>query len=562
VAIKYEEEMDAVVVTAENNTLQQIADAFDPPVSPEALAERNRITPNIFNPTFNMRVLEVMPEYTISSSKLPLANGENTMNFMLNVKSETAHRHLLLTPDFYISELEYNIQPNSGPSGYQDSDWLTFLIPIEADNDLFDIQLGQPEIPLPTRSFPTIPTITSQSHRTSYVDKILPTDFPDNMQAAKEWDFAFNYQHKETEQDISYIRAYFNTEGVASTVATQPIDTDNSFFENLAQFIDVWPDLSDDLTSMLTDDATATLISDAVNTFATLVENVANNWPSPDQIQAKIDSPSQKEYRYSIRYATQIINNEVTYRNIILRPEPGYDKGPNDKYPTIYWENTDFLPTRSVLLEATPNELECVYTYPEMALAFQPIQHKVVFENLDIMAFQNALAGASVKRNQFLVEQTTKEAFVYQSPEVVFKEILVPTVTQKQAIQIQGTDLQDALTALFDNLLDDNSYPINIAAKYGFPLVKGTVEADETIPALISQVPIAFRPKVAYSGNIPSDLSTVINNWQAGKPIDLEDGRYIFDLIVFFMDESENYHPFIKWQNIVYFINSEEEEIE
>ena len=557
--VKFEDQ--SVKVTDQNNSLQLIADAFNnADITPKTLAEKNRLTKDMINVDFMMYILELIPDFSITTSKMPLKTGENELNFILNVKSEAEHRHLLLSPDYYINELEYNIANVNAAPGYQASDWLTLIIPIQAGSQLFNNNLGQPEIPLPLRSYPTTPTIVSQSNQPSFSDGKLPLDFPENIEKAKEWDFAFTYQHTEAEQDTSYINAFFNVENSMPS-NSKNTETGNTtiaiLFDALAQFTTIWPALSADMTLMLVGKGDQDIMEKFLKTFAQQIDGVAGKWTYTNQRLSENTIEATTEYNYRIRFSTEEKENKKYYKNLILNTNG--EIGPSNQFPVISWIDTSVSPHKLYELKAEPNGKECVYIYQEEVLAFRSIQHKIEYRELDIMKYQNALGGAYVKRNVDLVEVPTQEEFIFQTPEVIFNEILVPYLNHNQVIsfgnQSMNGNLKQALEVLFSTLLENDVAPVKIAAKYGFQLVATNTTDRGTDEEIVSQLPITFRPVVAYSNSIPDDLNNVITQWQNGKPISTQGGRYIFDVCVFSTLKNNGIHPIIELRNLVFYLS-------
>ena len=57
---------------------------------------------------------------------------------------------------YQVNQLEYGIQDVSWASGYQSSQWLTFLLPPT------DAAIGTVDVPIPLRAYPVPPSVTGQ----------------------------------------------------------------------------------------------------------------------------------------------------------------------------------------------------------------------------------------------------------------------------------------------------------------------------------------------------------------------------------------------------------------
>jgi LysM repeat protein len=572
-----------VTVTAENNTLQRIANAFnDPQITPQAVAEYNRQATGLLNAGFTAYVLELMPDFSITTGKLSLENSVSELNFMLNVKSEAEYRHLLLAPNYVINQMEYQIANVPGATGYQASDWLTFIIPIGSrrnSQDVFDTSLGQPEVPLPLRSYPTVPTIVSQSEQPTTPDGSLPQTYPQNVEKAKEWTFAFTYQHQEAEQDTNYINAFFNVSpGVGQTSNPSPNnaavvvadDANPDLFDYMAQFISVWPDLSKDLATLLSAGGDSTRQTNAIKTFADLVTNIANHWGYVHDTVSGGQVQAEHEFDYNLRFTIaegEVDGHEMPlYHTLILQTDQT-PVSPNGRFPNVYWIDDSVTPPQAHQLSADPQGQECIYTYEESVPAFRAIRHRIEFEGLDIMSYQNALGGAYVKRNANLVEIPTQDYFVFQTPEVVYNQVLVPYLRHDQVITFRSkrlniqpqANLQQALTNLFTNLLGQATPQIKIAGMYGYQLVAQAAGEGHSDKEIVSLLPIVYRPVVQFNSNLAANLNTAVTRWESGQSISRQGGRYVFDLCVFSTFNPAITRPLLELKNLNFYLDETEE---
>ena len=313
-----------VTVTSANNTLEKIADALA--TTPLDLAQWLRDRTGILNPGFTAHIVEILFEYTLSSAKVPLANGASAVSFLFNLKNEGEHKKVFLNLDYSINELEYDIKKvrlQNEDTGYHSSSWLSFIIPIgrrAADHEVFDTRLGQAEIPVPLRFYPALPTVISQSGAASVA-------YPRSVSAAKQWDYTFVYEQQEVAQDTTYLQVSFNIGGAPQgplTLAEAPpvLPDDTTIFGRLAQFISVYPQLRAELANLLLysggDDP---VLKSAIGTFATLVENVAASWAFPPEHHASasvlgLADPPANTFEYRAR--TTINDVEQRLNTLIL----------------------------------------------------------------------------------------------------------------------------------------------------------------------------------------------------------------------------------------------------
>jgi len=80
-----------------------------------------------------LTLLVLPPVYTFTTGKVPMAQGTRFATFLFDVKDASHSRSVFLDLDYPITEMEYDIVSLASEFGqYQESSWLTFIIPIIA----------------------------------------------------------------------------------------------------------------------------------------------------------------------------------------------------------------------------------------------------------------------------------------------------------------------------------------------------------------------------------------------------------------------------------------------
>lgn len=553
-----------VTVTTQNNSLSLVAAAMggSVPMTPEQLALDLRSTTGILASAFVSYMVVTDFDYSASAGKLSLKTGTNQMNFLFNVKSEREFRKELLRLNYAITEMEFNIRSVQNGEDYKASSWLTFLIPIGSSNShtgVIDTGLGQPDIPLPLRSYPVAPVILSQTAAETYRDDQLPATYPQNLQQAKLWNFAFTYRHQEAAQDTSYVMAAFHTDTSVSPIS--PPDTMNSdFFRWLAQFVSVWPAMQKDLDGLLQPGNPASSTTAALDTFAILVENIANTWSYSSSLLADTTVMQETIYEYGVTAQNEhrlnpLGKQEFLRKSITFTPKPPGQEGPGSTYPNVYYIDTTAENPAPVQMTAFPNTNDCVYVYPgpDPIPVDKVIDHIVEFTSLDILQYQNAIGGAFATRNETLTETATNPSFIFQTPEVLYNHSIVPYIERDIPIVFGSPPqtLQAALTTLFNDLLGTATPRIKAAALYGYRLSPGTGS-----DGIISRLPISFLPLVTYDSSIPANLATVVTDWEAANPVAQQGGQDIFDLSIFSENEESKSKPLLRLSDLVYNLTS------
>lgn len=142
---------------------------------------------------------------------------------------------------------------------------------------------------------------------------------------------------------------------------------------------------------------------------------------------------------------------------------------------------------------------------------------------MNIFDFNNAIAGAYIKRNETLLDAETGEhiavsdKFIYETPLVFSSNILNPLISHAEPILFKdtATNLTDALNNLFTTLFTDNVVRVKISVGYGYTLLTNTVEVEEDgntythYEEIVSQVPITFHPAFVWTPGSPAKATFV-----------------------------------------------------
>ena len=141
------------------------------------------------NPAPVLTLLVLPPVYTFTTGKVPLAQGTRFATFLFDVKDASHSRSVFLDLDYAITEMEYDIISRASEFGqYQESSWLTFIIPITDGSNVGittqgemrksqavegggngspnDGNLGLAQIPVPLRAYPEPFVVSEQSATT------------------------------------------------------------------------------------------------------------------------------------------------------------------------------------------------------------------------------------------------------------------------------------------------------------------------------------------------------------------------------------------------------------
>ncbi|MFW0716550.1 LysM peptidoglycan-binding domain-containing protein [Pedobacter sp. N23S346] len=543
-----------VMVTSGNNTLEKIGAALGPLATPASLAEHLQQATGLLDPLFISFMLTGSLNYAISTAKTDLSTGTSEANFMLNVLSGQKNRKVLLNLDYVIDEMEFNIADVQQAEDYQASSWLTFLIPIARGQQVINSNLGQPEIPLPLRAYPGMPTLLVQSGTAAVEPSKIPKQFPDNINAAKLWKYAFSYQLTLTEQDTSYLHLRFNLNEVANKkLFTSVKEVD--LFDTLAQFSTVWPQLQNDL-AVLPLGVPSPKLAQAADIFATLAEDIAVSWGYNQHNLLKNAILAETEYQYGVSgIADESVNPK--WEALVVSSLQAAPVSPTGMFPDLVWISRAGGTVKEYVLGKAASATSCTYSFPNLIrpLVTQPLELRVEFDRMNLIRYQDALAGTYVTRNAYLVETKTNPDFVFKIPEIVFNQTMFPLVEQSVTLPFrnQQPDLQHALQGLFTTLLEGHTPAVKMTGLYGYRLAVSEGSNDDE-QAIVSLLPMVFRPMTTYRTALVDEIAQAIGNWVAGKPLSQQGGRYTFDLYVFSELGSNAARPLLRLKSLVYYL--------
>lgn len=530
-----------------NNSLVLMSRALG--VTPEDLAFDLWSEEDILESSFELNLLQLVPEFTLSTAKLSMSNDPTTMNLLLNIKSEAHRKKLFLDLNYKVNEMEDDIQEIADTGGYSASHWLSFIIPIDSTkggNPVFSSHLGQVEIPIPLRAYPSNPTLVEQTG-TPLNEK------PYDISKAKKWTYSSQFQHHSAQQDDIYFTAIFNqAEKLIFNQAEKPKNetsfaAQSDFFSKLAQFITAYPGMKSNLNQLFSPSRDEKVLTHTLDTFAQLVKNVADAWGYPDENFEQTGSGStsltigdQFDYQlgFTVKKGAELDSYFLNKLKLKLVAEsPGQfpeNPSPTGEFPNVFCSNV--MGGKEKPKHKTESESEAVYSYKAGKIkAFVPIRYQLLFPRLDIIAVQNAKTGVRVIRNQHLVSTgTTANYFKYSTPIVLSNNLMTPFIFHGSIIPFDdsGKTLKKALTDLFDEILGKNAtdFYIKVAVQFGYELVAS--DSKEVDP-IISLLPILFHPAKKFYKKLPSEMADYIYNWEKPKKFIKGKGHYVVDIIIY-----------------------------
>jgi LysM repeat protein len=536
--------------------------------------------------------------FSFSTTKIDLADGASTATFLFTVKSPASQPNATLNMQYDIVEMEVP----TGPAligEYQPSNWLRFILARTPES------IGSVEIPIPLRAYPSPVALVSQVAQQAVCE-------PASVSDLLLWNFDFVYQHQDAQQDSPTVQVTFGSG--ASTLSafgrgprskrlrigrhesvTSGVVNVQGIFQNLAQFMAVWPALQADLGLLpYTAPGTTTIAAQvAIETFEKLVGNVLTAWyQTDDALFAGISGG--KVYTWAMqKEGTSDMSPTLSTLTISAPPNP------TELWPVVYatWNGEE----RQLTPVGSPTTTQAVYQYPSgiplnavlpqrfvfnvaeleelrpVLRLFRPMDtpsasatQTYQFNKLNVLESTSGLAGVSIMRNGSLISGTpTNSDFVYQTPLSSFPNAAVPSIFASNAINIGSGDtsgiaaaLQSVFETLFADVPSGSKVNIRLACSYSYTLATaisgGGTNAVTTMPALL---PVFLVPSYAFNPQTDEDPNTqtsfvaqvqwFIDEWTKNNGPKTTNGAFAFDLTVLSPNAS-SLQPLIRATTLLY----------
>jgi LysM repeat protein len=581
-------------------TLFDIAGLMQPLISVALLATGIGSTPGILTDKKTFYFAQSLPDVTLSTTKVDLGRvGSSSglapaLSFLFSVKHPRQYKNLFLNLKYVVRELEYGISTVSGTDGYQDSSWLTFLLPFGSGKGLdfnVDTAIPQVQVPVPLRSYPVPPTLLAQS---GYPHEQLapPVNPALAIEQGKQWDYRVDFQGLNAAQDTDHLQVTFNAHAKKSSLAGVAADARTMrIFAALAKFMDVYATLLPDLTLLteLPPGVYNKRAAVALQVFDTLVMGVAQAFRvTNDALAAGAEWP---ELLYEYQLQTQSANGLL--KSLVLTQQKGPSGSNAPLWPKVLVQSLSG-PTSSTgpdagfveLTFAGASGMVATYDYTGIVPSTQQLTQRFVFPKRNVIQNQNAWGGIYLTRNDDLIASgplgwsdiagatgpiapvPTNQAFLYETPLVRFVDPTTPLLVDQNTIDVAGLTGQSAsprsLTAQIEAMLDAvlewgagspvqaDSY-LSILCSYSFPLSGGGSQQE-----IVATVPVRLVPtRYLSSGGkstFAAQLSASIQMWE-GWPTRSANGFLVFDLKTFTVPvgtsgPTEALKPVLEFENL------------
>lgn len=515
---------------------------------------------------------------TLSTAKIKLApdDGITTMpnsrlTFGFETNAAEGRRSLELPLEYALSHLEHNFKSTpDGAREYRSSSWLTFL----TTNALAD--MGEANIPLPLREYPTPPTLAGQNPCSgTYAGGGTP------LEQARSWHYLYSYEHQDVAQDSIITEIEYNLAPEAFN-AMMKMAVEIPLSDWLARFSREYPVLQP-LLNELSGDNPSEAASNALTAFAEIVAGAADSWRSWVEGQSLVNN-KRTAARGTDRF--EVSHPDDDGAMLVIRT-----KSATGVWPTILeprgdsWFQFDESEVPGKPMERRYGPGGTVVERPSCApggtqLSFKrrarvqaagdddgTLTRLLIMDKLDILTWENAWGGIKLERNRRLsVNPQTgdfykvNENFVYQTPLVRYVNIASPLTDTDACINLAALDgvdpswnrLEPYLQNLFNQLFGDGaSARMRVGCLYGFTIFRSGQKSDDVCEqdGVVTLLPVFLREPFSLTGMTAKELSTAVCEWFKQNDPAVQDGFFAFDIAVF-SELSQSNLPLLRLRNV------------
>jgi hypothetical protein len=539
--------------------------------------------------SINTNVSVSADEYSVSAADIHLQQGDSWLTYLFSAKNPEQHHSMELKLQYIVNNIEYQTESVQGIQNSSASSLLNFVIPI--DNLSYGL-IGDVEIPVILRSYPTFPVVTEQIGGSSFSSD----NSKDNcggeslnvIQKAMKWNYEYTFNQVASAQDIIQTLVEFNLTSKPQP-AVNSIEGDPPLDIALARFILVYPQIKTDFDNALSKVNENTKAADkifktaqnAIKAFDYLVGNAADVW---EKWNGKaIGDESLKNEQQGETYSLSILEKseqntndlqieinliqpyngvEVTYTNVVgvQIPNSGFASDPDPSPLTSGSITYKFKDNNGNYLKYNDRE-----NYS---------QRTIIFGCLDILLKQNSRAGVSLTRNKHLLnnfpDEITSDVFIYQTPIIKFPNKLIPLLINNSLIDIakisalsaQNRPLAQHLNVLFSQIfagIPPGKQIIKVGCEYIISLQERKTFNNIYAPVLLT-VPFNFNVPDDLQIGIEPDycqnpdsfvckLKEIMSNWFYNNNPSQADGTFLMNITVYSADDT--ILPLVKLENLV-----------
>jgi hypothetical protein len=570
----------AHAVTAATSSLAAFAAALPQPLEVEALGEAIAGQAALAA-SKTLRAVRWIPSHSLSPGRVDLDSSTGQVDLLLGVEQRAQYRRLLLNLDFRLTGLEYAIEAPPAVFGYERSEWLQFVRPLDEDNPTaatIATGVGQLDVPIPLRAYPTPPRLVTQLAEPTYSDEEVAAgaSLPERLQRTKAWTYRVVVDIEEAAQDVVYLDVGFNFGPPLESLALEVLDDP---FDALAEFVVNYPAIREDLANLLlppaqlaADQAKQDAAASAVGALATIAGDLAAHWgpvrPGKAAAAGGGGPVPAKSYGFRLDSRTRSGPDGTNLMDslVLTSTEDQATWGPDGVPPALGYLDADgSLVELQRVTDSTSEKV--VYEFTGNVPAFARRSYSLWYADLDAVAIQNARTSAWLTRNEALVPgATTDPSFVYRTPEVHFHDPIAPSILRGESLSIgsgQTSGLAAAVGGVFTGLLGtppaDAATQEKLALRYGYRVAAagGATRAPVSDDDLVVLTPVLFRPLFQYDEGVPKEIQAALDDWLvAAAPPAVPTALLSLDVTVFSDPEAGTPRPLVELKRLDYVLDA------
>ncbi|MFN1215731.1 LysM peptidoglycan-binding domain-containing protein [Chryseobacterium kwangjuense] len=552
-------------------------------------------------------------EYSISTSKIQLnekdaADTDSFLTFSFTTKNAKEFTSVDLDMTYVVTHVECDITEVAGINGYQGSNWLTFIIPADVSSNnsgtvnaasvVSSLQqsLGNVDIPVVLRNYPTPPTLTTQTGKGVSVEGDTTKI---RLAKASEWDFTYSYTEDQAAQDKIFSDIEFNM--IPNSSAKMSGAPSRDLFSDLAQFVTVWPQVLDDFNRYLklinaqSDSSDPNLANAyyALQTMVTLTNNLSIAWSEFNSLL--FGNPGSNATARAYDFIIRQTDDTDFDNRLLVTIVPAVDLSSNElllhrgtrpvlevELPqTPYVTIDNYTKVNATDKKGTPIPDAYWYqaadnTYLSWEESFNIPSRNVNVDALNVLQFQYAWAGLSIIRNEDLVpDNPTVNDFIYRTPLVRFSNKLIPLLSNDDSFDIARINndtglnlpLAQQLANFFSTFFTYDELAeqlVKLSVSWNYPLLatSGDLMPAIELPVLLA-APFTFeipgdyeipaggcQPTFSDTDPFVCRLANTLKTWYSQhKPV--SNGAWFQIDIAVFSSLSESKLPLIELKNVL-----------
>jgi hypothetical protein len=466
-------------------------------------------TPQFFGP-FNLPKADTSHPYALSSGRLPITAGAQTVAMLASVPNAEAAAHFQVDLTYDIGFIQFNFEATETDFGYTPSSWLRFILPASA----LDIPLGKVDIPVPLRRYPSLPVIQSQTATGGGSAAPSGESITQQIENVLVWPYTLNVNKVDpAPQDEMTLVLTLNGGLIDQQLHS---DADNGLTPRVvallqfqAAYMSLLPALQTAANNTLAENQALLQI------LVPLVGTVVN---PPSKFAAAAFAPAPAEKR---TYTMKFDNYFGDIRTLTLRADyPAASVTPSQALAAMPTIAIDKAPGVSATkAQRVTNEWQVTYSFP--ATLSPATAFAITWPGFHLLQYQTAITTAQVIRNADIEVDpldVVNSKLIYHTPVVSPPQAIVPLVVVSPPPLTQAARFDTAAAALgavFDALLA-MILPLSVTVRvdYCFPLAS-------PISTSANKDPVMTRVAAVLATGVPINSASDIGPFVSALAADV-----------------------------------------